>query len=228
MNKVILVLEDSLICQNLILGTLKNLAQIKMVSTIKEARNFLKNNKTDLIVLDLKLPDGNGLDFFGEMQINLLEKTIPTIVVSSDNDLSRKITAFSNGAYDYIVKPYIPLELRARVQRIINESNSLKILSFEKLGLELNLEFLQAFQVLNNKREQLALTPNEFRILTLLIRNSGRIFSRQQIVDKVWGVDVFITPRTIDTHVSSLRKKLKLFPLIIQSARGEGYKLEER
>ena len=134
MNKVILVLEDSLSCQNLILGTLKKLAHITMVSTIQEARQFLRDNKTDLFVLDLKLPDGNGLEFFGEMQTSLQERTIPTIIVSGDDDLSRKIAAFSSGVHDYIVKPYAPLELRARVQRIISD-DSFKMLSFQKMGL---------------------------------------------------------------------------------------------
>jgi len=227
MDKVILILEDSLVCQNLILGSLKKLAQIRMVSTIKEARHFLKNNKTDLVVLDLRLPDGNGLEFYGEMQTSLLDKSIPTIIVSSDNDLSSKIAAFSSGVCDYIVKPYAPMELRARVQRIISDKDYVKILSFKKIGLELNVDLLKAYHINGSNKLKLMLTPNEFRILALLVRNLGRIYTRQQIIDKVWGVDVFITPRTVDTHISSLRKKIKKLPVIIHSARGEGYKIEE-
>lgn len=228
MEKVILVLEDSPSCQLLIASSLRRIAEVKIVSSIKEAKEFLTSQLADLIIIDIGLPDGNGLEFFGEIQSHLAEKAIPAIIVSGDNDISRKVAAFSNGALDYIVKPYSPLELRARVERIIRDSQSTSTVMFKKIGLELNTDLLKAFDVTGYNKSEISLTPNEFRILSLLVKNLGRIYSRQQIIDRVWGTATFITPRTVDTHISSLRKKIIKLPLVVQSVRGEGYKFEER
>lgn len=226
MENMILILEDSLPCQKIAAESLNKIAQTKSVSTVKEARDFLKSHKVDMVLLDMSLPDGDGLEFYYEMQTILNLSSLPVLFISGNDDISKKVAAFSSGAQDYLVKPYSPMELRARVERVFKNNKPDDIFKEEISGLVLDFSKYRANVNSNGQSIDLKLTPHEFKILYLLIKSPQQIFSRQKILDRVWGPDVFLTPRTVDAHISGLRKKISSLNLNLVSVRSEGYKME--
>lgn len=228
MEDLILVLDDSPSCQKIATESLKKLAQIKAVSTIGDARDFLSKNAVRLVILDIGLPDGDGLEFYSEMQTKLNHIDTPVVVISGSDDICKKITAFSYGAEDYIVKPYSPMELRARIERVFRTGKLSTKFKDPKSQIALDFSKFKAMHVTADKETDLMLTPHEFKILSLFLKNPETVYSREQILDTVWGRDIFLTPRTVDTHISSLRKKIAHLSVSIITIRGDGYKSEIR
>lgn len=226
MSNSILILEDSPSCQKIACDSLKKVASISSAFSIGEAREYLLAHSVSLVLIDLNLPDGNGLDFYAEMQTSLNHANTPVLFISGNDDISKKLAAFSCGAEDYIVKPYAPMELRARVERIFRSFRISDNFTDQKSGLDLDFAKYKATYDWQGQQQDLDLTPQEFKILYMFIKNPQQVFSRQQVLDHVWGVGVFLTPRTVDTHISTLRKKIVNLPIKIQSVRGEGYRLE--
>ncbi len=223
MEKSILILEDSPTCQVIARESLKPLGKVKIATTCLEARNLLNAEKFDIVLIDMNLPDGNGFEFYGQILSDDLIPQTNVIFVTSDEDISKKVAAFSIGAGDYVTKPYSPLELRARVARFLNITSQETKFFDKTSGLSLDLSSYRASRKLGSKDFPLTLTPNEFKILHLLVRNPERIYSRDQIISLVWGSHVFISDRTIDTHISMIRKKISDLGKNIMSIRGEGY-----
>lgn len=228
MEDLILVLEDSPSCQKIAVESLKKLAQVKAVSTIEDARAFLSKNAVRLVILDLSLPDGDGLEFYGEMLTRLNHIDTPVVVISGNDDICRKITAFSYGAEDYIVKPYSPMELRARVERVFRTGKMSTKFREPKSQITLDFSKLKATYFQDDSETDLMLTPHEFKLLSVFLKNPEIVYSREQILDLVWGRNLFLTPRTVDTHISSLRKKIANLGISIITIRGDGYKSELR
>lgn len=226
MENLILILDDSPSCQRVAAESLKKVAPTRVLGTLNEARSFLVENSVSLVLLDLHLPDGDGLDFYSEMQTTLNHPDTPVIIVSGSSDICKKVAAFSCGAEDYLVKPYSPMELRARVERIFRSGKNSSTYTDSVSGLTLDFNKFKAFYEEDGEETQLHLTPHEFKILSLFLKNPERIYSREQIMDQVWGHDIFLTPRTVDTHISSLRKKISSLAVSIVTVRGDGYKSE--
>lgn len=226
MEDLILIVEDSPSCQKIASESLKKLAEIKTVGTIEEARLFLASNPVRLVILDIELPDGDGLEFYSEMQTKLDHSDTPVVITSGSDDICKKMTAFSYGVEDYVVKPYSPMELRARIERVFRTGLSASKFKEHKSGIVLDLIKFKASYMTSDGPVDLQLTPHEFKILSLFLKNPECIFSREQILDTVWGRAVFLTPRTVDTHISSLRKKIGNLSVSIVTVRGDGYKSE--
>ena len=224
MKSKILIVEDSPSCQKMANESLKRVGDLKFATSLKEARDFFQFQSVDLLILDLHLPDGDGLEFLGELQTTLYKPNLSVIVLSGDSNITKKVTAFSNGAHDYLVKPYSPLELKARVERTLKLNSIQDVIYNDQLGISIDISKYKVYLERGIQQSELLLTPHEFKILFLFLKKLDQIFSRQQIIDQVWGNDVFITPRTVDTHISTLRKKLSSIPLEIISIRSEGYK----
>lgn len=224
MDDLILVVEDSLSCQKIAVNTLKNIGEVKAVRTLQEARDYLLNNSVKLVILDIELPDGNGLEFFSELQTKMNFPETPVIVTSGSSDICTKVTAFSYGAEDYLVKPYSPMELRARIERVFRSGRSGSLFRELKSGLTLDFNKFKATYLEKEEEVDLNLTPHEFKILSLFLKNPENVYSREKILDMVWGHDVYLNERTVDTHISSLRKKLVNLGISIVTIRGDGYK----
>ncbi|MBS1958268.1 MAG: response regulator transcription factor [Bdellovibrionales bacterium] len=177
-----------------------------------------------LIVIDLMLPDGDGFELFQKIRNIPNHKKTPVIFLTGKEDVASKISAFTLGADDYIVKPFHSLELRARVERRLKrlqeESQESDHISVGPLMLELGSQRLK----IAGKEGYVSLTPREFKILLLFMKSPNRIFGRDHILKEVWGTDVFVTNRTVDSHVCYLRKKLDDSARFIQSIPGEGYR----
>lgn len=177
----------------------------------------------DLVVLDILLPGVNGLEICRYLKSNYRFSNIPIIILSVKDSETDKVVGLELGADDYLTKPFSPRELIARIKAVLRRAN----VRGEKAGLLkagpliVDLEKMEVYL----EGEKLDLTPVEFRLLSIFIQNPGRVFSREDLLERFWG-GKFVVDRTVDVHISSLRKKLRDFGNFIKSIRGVGYKFE--
>lgn len=191
---------------------------------------IIKAQKPDLMILDLMLPGTNGLDICKGVRANPGIAHLPVIMLTAKSDEVDKIIGLEIGADDYITKPFSVKELIARVRTILRrvqerEKSSTKKM-FEYEGLRINYESCTV-QV---QGRIINLSPTELKILFFLTRNPGRVYSRNQILDHVWGDDTFITDRAVDVHVRRLRSQIEKDmenPRYVLTVRGFGYKFAD-
>lgn len=227
MHKV-LVVEDSPDIYSVIAAALAPL-QLHLVSasSVLEAVNQISSHIFDFVILDLGLPDGDGLSVLNCIRQNNQQQNTPVFILSSKADISSKVSAFSIGADDYITKPFDILELRARVESKLRRFSLDEGTDDYIYAGPLTLEMNKLTVLIKDSHVTIHLSPIEFRLLALFARRPGNIFSRCQILDQIWGSDVHVTDRTIDTHVYTLRKKLGEYGELIKSVQGEGYRFVE-
>jgi DNA-binding response OmpR family regulator len=174
--------------------------------------------------LDVSLPDGNGLEFLPEIKKTAELMDVPVFILTVDGNVLSKVAAFGIGADDYICKPFNALELRSRVEARLKR-NEMQGQKRRLIGdLVLDQSRMQVWRQ-SAPEQKIELTPNEFKLLFLLSRRPEVIYSRQQILDEVWGPSAHITDRTVDAHVSHLRKKIEFSRIQIETVAGVGYKL---
>lgn len=223
----ILLVEDAEESRVLVERALAGL-EITAVQTLTQASDALRGGRFDLAVLDIQLPDGDGLKFYS-MLTSAPEGSIPTIIVSARDDIANKVTAFALGVEDFVAKPFDPQELRARVfaklKRLDQDRHRESSLRFGALEVDLESQAVRAKHP-DGITRTLDLTSKEFRLLTFLIRRKGRVCSREALLDEVWGRGLNVVDRTVDSHVSHLRKKLE-GAVLIEAVTGEGYRLSE-
>jgi DNA-binding response OmpR family regulator len=223
--KDILVIEDSPEIKILIESSLTDY-NIRFCTTLREGRAAVTDHVFQLIMLDIGLPDGDGLKFLTELSSQPQTKNVPIIILSGKTETSNKIMAFSVGAEDFISKPFDPLELQARVAAKIKKfetsQNRSELLRIGDLQLDL-LKQRVTLQT-TNSGEALDLTTLEFKLLMVFARAPDRVFSREYLLNEVWGTNVNITDRTVDTHVGHLRKKIAGSKAKIDTVVGAGYR----
>lgn len=223
----ILCIDDSQEFYTFLQGLLKEHALTHSTS-IQQALKILGTGREsfDLVLLDISMPDGNGLNILPQIKDFYADKQVPILVVSSDDNVLTKVAAFGIGADDYISKPPVAGELRARIEARLRAArvteNTRSQLSFGDIAID--TAKMHAEMKLKNGSSVLELTPSEFKILKLLISRPNLVYSRDQIIDMVWGVDKHVTSRTIDTHVSHLRKKITKSSVEIKTILESGYK----
>jgi two-component system phosphate regulon response regulator PhoB/two-component system alkaline phosphatase synthesis response regulator PhoP len=186
---------------------------------------FLQKSHPDLIVLDLMLPDMDGLDICKYLRKEDDLSSIPVIMLTAKGEETDKILGLELGADDYVTKPFSPKELVARIRAVLRrkqETAATKILS---AGGILSID-TDKHEVRVSSRK-IDLTSTEFRILQLLMSKKGWVFSREKILDYLWGQEKAVVDRTIDVHIKHLREKLGDASALIKNVRGVGYKLEE-
>lgn len=214
-------LEDSYQILNSVLGAEHQLFWCQSVFSAKR----LFNDNLDLLILDIGLPDGDGFEFCSWVRNGKINNDIPILFVSAKDSVECCVTGLMAGGDDYIKKPFHIAELKARVDsklRFLSQQkrNSLN-LSYD--GVTLDLDAQRAFLDEQGRRLEIELTPIEFKILHLFMGELGKAFSRDEILDKIWGASVYVYPRSVDTHVSKLRKKLKHKSYLLKSIHGRGY-----
>jgi DNA-binding response OmpR family regulator len=198
--------------------------------SIKDAKTKTSFEKLDLILLDINLPDGNGIDFCKELRQN---STIPIIMLTARKDEIDRILGLEFGADDYIVKPFSPREVVARINAVLrrhkwdsegkNKNDNAKIYSYAGLYLDEDRREL----ILDSKN--ISLTNTEFRLVKTFLKRPGIVFSRNELIELVWD-GAFISDRVVDSIVSRLRRKLGKLPNgkpRITTVHGTGYKLTE-
>ena len=224
MNKKILVVEDSKEVHRQIEMSLGTVAELAFKFDLSGAQDYLESEKPDLIILDIELPDGSGIDLCSKVQIDNPE--IPIFLLTGKEALSEKIMGFSAGADDYITKPFESLELKARVEAKLNKMEALDVRGdyMEWQELSINIKSQQVLLKKENPPREVELTSLEFKLLLYFADNVDNVLSRDSILNEIWGKDVHVYSRSVDTHVSKLRKKLEPYSELIQSVHGSGYK----
>lgn len=197
--------------------------EVDLAKSIAEAREKL-NKEHELIILDWMLPDGQGIDYLKELREQ--KNQTPIVMLTARNDLIDKVIGLESGANDYITKPFEPRELvaRIRVQARTSEMVQTDIGDNDVIEVE-ELLIDRSQRIVSFKGEEKTLTKMEFDLLYLLAEKPGRAFSRDEILNKVWGFENYPTTRTVDTHVLQLRQKFA--DAMIETVRGVGYKFNQ-
>lgn len=230
MVKKILVVEDDITTLNLVKHILEK-NQYHPISTQygSEALDYISSKKIHGAILDLSLPDTNGLDILKEIRKHPTLNDIPIIILTSNDDKVDTIVALEMGADDYITKPFHKRELIARLNVGIRRYSSNHNLQQSKLKIgRIEIDFENREVKISDKK--VSLTFAEFELLALLSSNPGRVFSRDEILTKLWGDSYIVETRIVDMHISSLRKKLddnKTNNQLIETVRGVGYRLRK-
>lgn len=199
--------------------------KVVQAESIAEGEKALAANKIDVIILDLMLPDGSGLTLCRDIKSNATTKHIPVIILTAKTEEVDRIVGFELGADDYVTKPFSVRELILRVKAILKRGidspqQENDISDMEVGDLRLNLDAHQVFV----RDEEIALTALEFRLLKHLLDRRGRVQTRDQLLEEVWGYSSDVTTRTVDTHIKRLREKLLGAGDCIQTIRGVGYR----
>src|SRR4051812_11856542 len=222
----ILVVEDEpAIAESISYGLRRDGYTVTIASTLADAERVLEG--VDLVVLDLMLPDGSGFDLLG--RIRRPGASTAVIILSSRDAEADRVAALETGADDYVTKPFSPREIVARVRAVLRRARPQEP-SPPPPGIA-------PLQVDGGTRRALVhgnlveLTRVEFDLLACLLESPGRVFTRAQLIDKVWGDGFAITDRTIDSHVKSLRRKVTDaggLAAMIETVRGVGYRVTEQ
>jgi DNA-binding response OmpR family regulator len=225
MNEMIVIVDDEPDILELVSTHLKK-ANFKH-KEFDNGKDFLDSLDTltpDLIILDLMLPDIDGIEICRNLKKDDRYSSIPIIMLTARVDESDKILGLELGADDYVSKPFSPKELVARIKAVMRRKKRGEDSKLIKIN-ELLIIDLQKYEV-KVKDEPVSLTPTEFRILKILANKKGWVFTREQILDYLWGHDKAVLDRTIDVHIKHLREKLGEFGKYIKNIRGVGYKLD--
>lgn len=221
--KRILLIEDSTDFQELVKKSLGPDYLVHTISTFEEALTSSFPTDFDLILLDLMLPDGDGFKLFTRFKNNDQLNKVPIIFLSARNTEDDLIMGFSLGADDYITKPINPRVFKAKIQALIEKKTrhqeDSKILKRNNLMFDLSSQ--QAYLIEQGKKHLLDLTPIEYRILLKLAESPTQVYTREQLINIVWGDNVFVNDRCVDNHISKLRRKLD--NQFIKSIRSKGY-----
>ena len=220
----ILVIEDEPdIRKNLEYNLAREGFSVIGAASISEAESNLSVQTFNLILLDLMLPDGSGLDLCKKIKADSKTESIPVIILTAKDDEVDKVVGFEIGADDYVTKPFSVRELILRVKAVLKRGTEKKdILEVERKFGDLRID-IDSHEV-HVDDSKINLTALEFKLLRQLVDTRGRVQSRDQLLSEVWGYSSDVTTRTVDTHVKRLREKLGPMGKYIQTIRGVGYK----
>lgn len=231
MGKRIMVIEDEKHIAELIAYNLEaNGYEVVQALDGLTGYQMILDNRPDLVVLDLMMPGISGLEVLQRMRANEAVKQIPVIMLTAKSSETDKIVGLEVGADDYVTKPFSVNELLARIKahlrRTERERGAPPAESQRLIHGDLVID-LEKHEVLKDG-ESVTLSLKEFELLRVLLENRGRVMSRDQLLDKVWGYDYFGETRTVDVHVRHLRSKLdRGGESLIQTIRGIGYKIRQ-
>ncbi len=223
MKKNILVVEDAKDYQVIIGAALKADYTFKFASSGAEALELVKHEKFDLLIIDVVLPDMNGLQICNYIKNQKGTADIPVILVTSKDTTEDKVKGFDTGADDYLTKPFHFNELIARVKARLRSSKNTENDEIFIPDLKIDLK-KQNVWIISQDRS-LDLTRVEFKLLVCFAQRVDHVLTRQTILDLVWPQNLNISERTVDTHISNLRKKLAGINLNINAVHGNGYRL---
>src|SRR4051794_32155805 len=192
-----------------------------------EADLLLKERAPDLVILDWMLPGLSGIELCRRLRLRPETKQLPIIMLTARGEESERVRGLATGADDYIVKPFSVLELLARVQGLLRRASPERLATVLTYG---DIELDRAKCRVARSGVSIDLGPTEYRLLEFFLEHPGRVFSRGQLLDGVWGRDIYIDERTVDVHIGRLRKLLNFGSERdpIRTVRGAGYALDDR
>ncbi|SKA76094.1 two-component system, OmpR family, alkaline phosphatase synthesis response regulator PhoP [Clostridium sp. USBA 49] len=221
----ILIVDDEEHIQELIKFNLENVGyKVICAGNGIDALKLIKNEKPDLVLLDVMLPEKDGYDVCKEVRKDISVSNIPIIMITAKSEELDKILGLELGADDYITKPFSIRELLARVKAVLRRTSNNpidKIFKFDSIVID-----FENHEVTKDGKK-IELTLKEFEVLEILIKNKGRVITREFLLDKVWGYDFIGETRTVDVHIRHLRQKIEYddkSPKYIETIRGVGYR----
>jgi two-component system phosphate regulon response regulator PhoB len=200
--------------------------QVEIVTRGDEAELRLQENVPDLLVLDWMVPAISGIELCRRLRMREQTERLPIIMLTARGEERDRVRGLSTGADDYLVKPFSMPELVARVKALLRRAKPEVLSSVLKVGdIVLDREQHRVYR----KKSEIRLGPTEFRLLEFMMQHPGRVFSRGQLLDNVWGETIYIDERTVDVHVGRLRKAVNTgrMPDVIRTVRGSGYAIRE-
>jgi len=222
----ILIVEDEPAIIELVSFTLKEACWSSFaVSSVAQAWEFIQRRTPELVLLDWMLPDQSGLRLLSRIRADRQLQELPVIMLTAKSMEEDKIAGLDNGADDYITKPFSPRELTARIKALLRRKSPEHAQSMLTVG-PITLNPASCSVMLNSQKIDIG--HAEYKLLKFFLAHPERVFSRSQLLDKVWGDHVAIEERTVDVHVLRLRKALKEAESMIKTIRSVGYMLSEK
>ena len=215
----ILLIEDNMsIIKGLVYSFSKNNLNLQYKINLKEAKEYLSNNiNIDLIILDITLPDGNGLNLYEDV---IKDKKIPTIFLTANDEEDVIVKGLEMGAEDYITKPFSTKELLARVNKVLLRSKKKSLIKKSDIIFDLDK------MILYKNENKIELTPLELKLINLLFNNLGKVISRNVILDKIWEwTGNYVDDHTVTVYFKRIREKIGTD--IIETVKGIGYRIDE-
>ena len=228
MTRQILIVEDELPIREMIAFGLRRAGfEVREAADSRSARSLLADQRPDLLLVDWMLPDMSGLELTRLVKRDAATRDLPVIMLTARATESDKVTGLDGGADDYVTKPFSPRELLSRINAVLRRSPGASDEETLDLG---GLLMDRASHRVTARGQQIDLGPTEYRMLEFFMQNPERVYARAQLLDRVWGGNVYIEERTIDVHIRRLRKALEAVRLdgLIQTVRGAGYRFSTR
>ncbi|MGI9388107.1 MAG: phosphate regulon transcriptional regulator PhoB [Methyloligellaceae bacterium] len=228
MKPLVLIVEDEAPLVTLLRYNLERAGyEVAEAFDGEEALQSVEERRPDLILLDWMLPAVSGLEVCRQLRRKTVTRSVPVIMLTARGDEADRVRGLDSGADDYVTKPFSPTELVARVRAVIRRTRpgaDSETLAYADIHMD-----LVAHRV-SRKNRNIRLGPTEFRLLRHFLEHPGRVFSREQLLNAVWGHDVYVEPRTVDVHIRRLRKALNEHTRtdLIRTVRSAGYALDEQ
>jgi two-component system phosphate regulon response regulator PhoB len=226
--KQILVVEDERPIREMIAFGLRRAGfEVREAADARTGRAEVANKLPDLLLVDWMLPDTSGLEFTRALKRDRETREVPIIMLTARAEEGDKVAGLEGGADDYITKPFSPRELLARINAVLRRAQPTE--GTERIDIE-GLVLDQSSQRVSSGERTVALGPTEYRMLAFFMTHPERVYTREQLLDRVWGGNVYVEERTIDVHIRRLRKALEEFGYdrLIQTVRGSGYRFSAR
>jgi two-component system phosphate regulon response regulator PhoB len=226
--KQILVVEDERPIREMIAFGLRRAGfEVREAADARTGRAEVANKMPDLLLVDWMLPDLSGLEFTRALKRDRETRELPVIMLTARAEEGDKVAGLEGGADDYITKPFSPRELLARINAVLRRTAPIE--GTERIDIE-GLVLDQSSQRVSSGERTVALGPTEYRMLAFFMTHPERVYTREQLLDRVWGGNVYVEERTIDVHIRRLRKALEDFGYdrLIQTVRGSGYRFSSR
>ena len=222
-NRVLLVEDETEIREMLTFAFDRAGLEVETAETAEQALDILDGPLPSLVIIDWMLPGMSGIELARRLRNDPLTSDLPLLMLTARGEESDKLKSFDAGIDDYVTKPFSPRELIARIKALLRRSGDPEdgVLALGPLTLDTRGHHVSV------GADRIHVGPTEFRLLELLMRNPNRAFDRSQLLDRVWGRNVYVEERTVDVHVLRLRKALTPFGLdkVVQTVRGVGYRL---
>jgi two-component system phosphate regulon response regulator PhoB len=227
-GKQILIVEDEKPIRDMIAFGLRRAGfDVREAEDCTAARTSIADQRPDLLLVDWMLPDQSGLELTRTIKRNKDTEDLPVIMLTARADEHDKVTGLEGGADDYITKPFSPRELLARIQALLRRSSPTAAGEAIEVGA---LKLDPASHRVMAGEQPVSLGPTEYRLLQFFMEHPERVYSRSQLLDRVWGGNVYVEERTVDVHIRRLRKALEPSGTdsLVQTVRGSGYRFSTR
>jgi len=225
-EKILVVEDDNSISELIKIHLIKNNFDHLIVADGEDAILSIENFMPDLVILDWMVPSLSGIEILKRLRLKSEFADLPVLMLTAKNSEQDKILGFESGVDDYLTKPFIPSELIARINAILKRSRNKTQVSNTIQFQEISID--QSQKKVFRQDRKINLGPTEYDILLFLVKNKQRVFSRDQILNKIWPHNVHVDARTVDVHIRRLRKQLNFPGEIdyIRTVRSAGYSID--